>query len=136
MKRFRNRSPRIRFVILAIAGLLWSQLVLAAHPLCSTAVMAMSELAMPMTGGEDGCHHSKAPPPDETDETLCVAHCSQGDLTTEVARIPVVPALPAAVPVAIASFVFLSADPAPHSGLPPPVSWHRPTAHPAALLLI
>ena len=70
------------------------------------------------------------------DEALCLAHCRQGDQTNDVARVPVIPALPPAAPAAIASFVFLPADPAPHPGLPPPVSWHRPTAHPAAVLLI
>jgi hypothetical protein len=133
MKRFRRHPMRVRFAILATAALLWSQLVLAGHPLCSMAAMAMSELAMTTTAAEHGCHHDETP---STDKTLCLAHCSQGDQTNDVARVPFVPALPPAAPVALASFVFLPADPAPHPGLPPPVSWHRPTAHPAALLLI
>lgn len=133
MKRFRYRSTRTRFVILAIAGLLWSQLVLAAHPLCSTAAMAMSEVSVAMVAAEDDCHHEEVP---SSAKTLCVAHCSQGDQTNDVARVPVIPALPPAPPAAIAFFVFLPADPTPHPGVSPPVSWHRPTAHPAALLLI
>lgn len=124
---------RARFAVLAMAGLLWSQLALAAHPLCSTAAMAMSELATVTATAGDGCHHEGTPP---MDEALCLAHCRQGDQTNDVARVPVIPALPPAAPAAIASFVFLPADPAPHPGLPPPVSWHRPTAHPAAVLLI
>jgi len=133
MKRFRRRPMRARFAVLAMAGLLWSQLALAAHPLCSMAALAMSELALATTAAEHGCHHEETP---STDKTLCLAHCSQGDQTNDVARVPVLPALPPTAPIAIASFVFLPTDPALHPGLPPPVSWHRPTAHPAALLLI
>lgn len=133
MKFSRRRPTYARFAILAIIGLLWSQLVLAAHPICSMAAIAMPEMAMAMAGSEDDCHHGEAP---STDEALCVAHCSQGDQTKDVARVPVIPALPPAVSDANAALVFLPADPALHPGLPPPVSWHRPTAHPAAVLLI
>lgn len=136
MKRFRFHPMRTRFAILAIVGLLWAQLALAAHPLCSAGAGAMTGPTMALAAGEDGCPHEQAPPADESDQTLCVAHCSRGDLTNDVARVPVVPALPAAVPAAFVPFVFVAADPAPHSALPPPVSWHRPTTHPAALLLI
>ena len=132
MKRSRHRPARARFAILATVGLLWSQLVLAGHPLCSMAAMAMPEMVVAMEGAENGCHHEEMP---AIDDALCAAHCSQGDQTNDVARVPVIPALPPA-PVAFAFFVFLPADPAPHSGLPPRASWHRPTAHPAALLLI
>lgn len=124
---------RARFALLAIMGLLWSQLVLAGHPPCSMATMAMSGMAVTMAGAEHGCRHEEAP---SANKTLCLAHCSQGDQSSDVARVPVIPALPPAAPAAIASFVFLPADPVSHPGLPPPVSWHRPTAHPASLLLI
>ena len=95
MKRLRRRPMRTRFTILAIVGLLCSQLVLAEHPLCSTAAMAMSEQSMALTGVVDSCHHQRTP-----------------------------------------RTGLLSTDPTPHPGLPPPVPWHRPSAHPAALLLI
>jgi hypothetical protein len=133
MKPFRRRQIRTRFALLAIVGLLWSQLVLAAHPVCSTAAMAMSELAMVKASAEGGCHHEETP---SADRTLCVAHCSQSDQTNDVARVPVIPALPPMVCATIVSFVFLSVNLAHHPALPPPVSWHRPTAHPAAVLLI
>jgi hypothetical protein len=133
MKRFRRRPMRARLAILAMIGLLWSQLVLAAHPLCSMAAMAMSEVTVVLTRAVDDCHHGKTFP---AAETLCMAHCSKGDQTNDVARVPAIPALPPAAPAAIALFVLLPADSAHHPGLPPPISWHRPTAHPAALLLI
>ena len=137
MKCFRHRQMRARFALLAMIGLLWSQLVLAEHPLCPREAMAMPEMAVAMVdaevvGAENGCHPAEMP---ATEDALCAAHCSQGDQTNDVARVPMIPALPPA-PVTFAVFVLLPADPAPHSGLPPPVSWHRPTAHPAALLLI
>lgn len=134
MKRFRPRPMRARLAILAIVGLLWSQLVLAGHPLCSMVAMTMSGLEVTNTTPEHDCHDEEEA--SSADKSLCLAHCSQGDQTKDVARVPVIPALPPAAPVAIVCFVFLPADPTPHPGLPPPVSWHRPTAHPAALLLI
>lgn len=136
MKLFLRRSMRARFALLAMVALLWSQVVLAAHPLCSASAVAMSEIAMAVADGEGGCNHDKASLADEVGESLCVAHCSQGDLTNDVARVPTIPALPAALPAAIVSIVLLTTGTAPHPGLPPAVSWHRPTAHPAALLLI
>lgn len=135
MKRLRHRQRLTRFASLAIAALLWSQLVVAAHPLCSTAAATMPELTMAMAGTGNSCHHEKAPSKDQGEAALCLAHCSQGGLTNDVARVPAVPPLPAAVPAAVPSFVFLAAEPTPYPALPPPVSWHRPTAHPAALLL-
>jgi hypothetical protein len=134
MKRFRHRPMRVRFAILATVALLWSQLVLAAHPLCSTAAMAMSGLTRATANNEPDCHHEQAPPTE--DNPLCVAHCSQGDQTNDVVRIPVIPALPHVASAAVTSLIFLPAHQVTHVGLPPPVSWHRPTAHPAALLLI
>lgn len=119
----------------AVLALLWSQVVLAGHPACSMGFMALAELSVsaPMAShGPHGCHEETAP----TDEAVCASHCGQGSLSNDVARVPDVPALPAANPVAVATFVFLPAHPRRHPALPPPVSWHRPTAHPAALLLI
>ena len=136
MKRFRRRSLRARIAIFAVLALLWSQAVLAGHPACSMGFMALSELEAKATlvveGGTHGCHEAPAP----SDDALCATHCGQGSLSSEVTRVPDVPALPAANPVGMAEVVFLSADPRrQHHALPPPVCWHRPTPHPAALFL-
>lgn len=137
MKRFRRRPFRARIAIFAVLALLWSQVVLAGHPACSMGFMALSELDASVTlvveGGAHGCHEAPAP----SDDSLCASHCGQGSLSSDVARVPDVPALPAAIPVGMAEVVSLSADSRrQHHALPPPVSWHRPTPHPAALLLI
>ena len=123
---------RVRFAAIAIVGMLWSQLVLTVNPLCLMASTASSEMVVGEAVVEHGCH----PQTPATEDVLCVAHCTQGDLSNDVARVPTIPALPPAEPVAIASFVFLLPGPSTHPRMPPPVSWHRPTAHPAALLLI
>lgn len=133
MKRFRHRRLRTRLSILAIVALLWSQVVLAAHPACSLAAMAMAEVAevaAPAAGHD--CH----PPAPSPDSTLCLAHCSQSDQSSEVGRIPPVPACTSAPTLGIVTVLLLRADTAPGVELPPPVSWHRPTRHPASLLLI
>lgn len=132
MNPFRRRRLRYRLSLLAMVALLWSQLVLAAHPGClpmaeSHAAPAMAETA--------GCDHDSPNRP----EPVCQSHCDQGGLSNDVTRVPPVPPLPA---VAALPFVALVAAPQRASLLPaavagpPPVSWHRPTAHPAALLLI
>jgi hypothetical protein len=133
MKRFRHRPMRVRFAIIAIVGMLWSQLVLAVNPLCLMATTASSEMVVGEAVDVHGCPHPQTP---TTDDVLCAVHCTQGDLSNDVARVPALPALPPPEPVAIASFVFLLPGASTHPGMPPPVSWHRPTAHPAALLLI
>lgn len=135
MKRFRRRPIRARIAIFAVLALLWSQVVLAGHPACSMGFMALAELgtvAQPAGEGAHGCHDQAIP----ADEAVCTSHCGQSSLSSDVARVPDVPALPAAIPVAVITFAFLPSHSRRHIGLPPPVSWHRPTAHPAALLLI
>ena len=136
MKYFRHHQMRARFAILAIVGMLWSQVVLAAHPLCSMEAIVMPETEVAMASADDDCHHEGTPSADDASCVLCAVHCSQGDQTNDVARVPVIPALPPAVFSTIVAFAFFPTDPAPHPRLPPPGSWHRPTVHPAAVLLI
>jgi hypothetical protein len=133
MKRLRHRRLRARLSILAIVALLWSQIVLAGHPACSLAAMALAEVADVATAdaGHD-CH----PPAPSPDSTLCLAHCSQSDQSSDIGRIPPVPPSTPAPALGIVTVLLLGPDPAPGVELPPPVSWHRPTRHPASLLLI
>lgn len=137
MKRFRRRRPlHARIAIFAMLALLWSQLVLAGHPACSMGFMALAKIEAVSSQVDDGdshdCHHESDPQADP----LCAPHCGQATLSSDIARIPDLPPLPAAIPAALATFVVLPANPIRHPALHPPVSWHRPTAHPAALLLI
>lgn len=131
MKRCRHRRLRAHLSIFAIVALLWSQFVLASHPAASMVAMATSVAIAPISMERD-CHHPK--PAEES--TLCIAHCSQGDQSSEVGRVPPVPASMPALAIGIASIVALEACHAPYVDLAPPVSWHRPTSHPASLLLI
>lgn len=136
MKCFRRRPLRVRIALFAMLALLWSQVVLAAHPACSMGFMAIAQVdavaAHVDEGGASDCHDASGPKADPT----CATHCSQPTLSSDIARVPDLPALPAFIPAALISFVVLPANPIRHPALPPPVSWHRPTAHPAALLLI
>lgn len=131
MNRSRHRRLRVRLSILAIVALLWSQFVLASHPAASMVATA-SMGTITATAMERDCH--RPTPSDES--ALCTAHCSQGDQSSEVGRVPPLPALAPAAAMGMASIAMLGAERAPTLELPPPVSWHRPTSHPASLLLI
>ena len=131
MNQFSRQRLRTRLSIITIVALLWSQVVLAGHPLCSMAGMVFTEIAAP-AAAEHGCHH--ASPSNES--TVCNAHCSQGDQSNDVGRVTPVPALAPATATWFSAIVILQAERPLYVDLPPPVSWHRPTAHPASLLLI
>jgi hypothetical protein len=135
MKPSRHQRLRQRITIFTILALLWSQFALAGHPAASMAFAALD--AGPPAGLEHGCQHPT--PSDDTpsdNATVCEPHCSQGDQSRDITRIPPVPAsLPAPV-YAIA----LIAAPVDHTAIyhatPLVVSWNRPTLHPASILLI
>ena len=131
MNRYRRRRLRTQLSILAIVALLWSHVLLASHPGCSKTAMALAEIAAPAAAGPN-CHHSGL----SSESTVCAVHCSQGDQSSEVVRVPPVPALAPSLAFSVPSIVMLGAVRTPHAELPPPVSWHRPTSHPASLLLI
>ena len=131
MNRCRHQRLRVRLSILAIVALLWSQFVLASHPASSMPLVSpMKAHATAMMG--DGCPQ----PAPSDDATICTAHCSQGDQSSEVGRVPPVPGLVPAEGNGVSSIVMLVAGRSGCVELPPPVSWHRPTLHPASLLLI
>lgn len=135
MKFFRHRSLRSRFAIIAMLGLLWTQAAVAGHLFCSMASVTVPALVNLDTSW--ACH-DETRPVDEAPAPngLCTVHCSQGGLTKDVARVPAIPALLPFVPGGTDSPAPLKQRPV-RPGQPPSwVSWHRPTAHPAALLLI
>lgn len=136
MKKFRRHRLRTPLALLAMVALLWSQLLLASHPACTLASMAMDSAHAAGTGHADHasppCHSSGS----SDTSPVCDAHCSRGDLSSDVTRVPVVPAmgpLPV-VPVVTVQWLPQWAGDAQAPG--PLRSWHRPTAHPASLLLI
>ena len=131
MHRPRHQRLRARLSILAIVALLWSQVLLAGHPACSMAAMALADITLP-AATDHGCDHRGA----TTESAICDAHCSQGEQSSDVGRIPPVPAPAPALAFEIAAIVTLETSRMPHVESPPPDSWHRPTSHPASLLLI
>lgn len=72
------------------------------------------------------------------DQSVCTAHCNQGDAAAESGRIPPVPPMLAApvIPYTAVMVHQVGGGISVRIDSSPPPSWHRPTAHPAALLLI
>lgn len=141
MARFRlRRRLRLRIALVAVMALLWSQLVLAGHVDCLmlSAAAIPAEVATVDHGCEDQAPALEQAP--DLEQAVCAAHCSRGDVSAENARIPPVPPMLAAPAIPLISIVSLASATdgggTPGVVLPPPVSWHRPTPHPAALLLI
>jgi hypothetical protein len=131
MIRFRRRRLRVRIVLIAIVALLWSQLVLARHADCL--LMAAPAAVLAVDHGCDG-------PMPSFQQPVCAAHCSHGDVSADSGRVPPVPPMLAAPGIPLISVAVVASDgesrATSRTDRPPPVSWHRPTAHPAALLLI
>lgn len=130
MKPSRHQRICNRIAIFAMVALLWSQFVLAVHPAHSMAIEAL-DVGTP-TALQHGCEHPA--PPDMT--AVCAAHCAQSDQSENERRMPPVPAgLPA--PFYSIALIATPADSAIASRTEPPVvPWHRPTLHPANILLI
>ena len=140
MARLRHRKWFQRTVLLAMAALLWSQFALAGHGECLDLPGSPAAL---VTAASDARHNHgqdcDALLPSAS-KALCDAHCTEGDISADSGRIPPVPPLLAGAwhpwfavaDVANGSQVATS----PWVDSPPKPAWHRPTAHPAALLLI
>jgi hypothetical protein len=131
LKRLRRRRLRNRLSLLVIVALLWSQMVLAWHADCFS--MSMPRMVAAAAAVHDHCARQN----EHADRAACEAHCSQGDSSpaTPLAVLSV-PALP---PVSFALITVVLQlgggvlDVAPARAA---AAWHRPTHHPASLLLI
>lgn len=129
LKSLRRHRLRTRLSLLAITALLWAQWVLALHADC--AATGVSYSAAVVSAHHDDCSDRAS----DVDAVVCQLHCSQADGSPDGPRAPLsVPALPAALGVRL---TIGQVDPA----SPPPPSrtiaaWHRPTSHPASILLI
>ena len=131
MKRFRHHRFQSRLAILAAVVLLWSQFVLALHPTASMGSLGMSAAVQSTVMLHDACHGQAS----IQQSPVCKVHCSQGDQSDVVGHVPDLPYVPAAAVFPS----FETKDAAIRLVLPSPgtsVSWHRPTRHPASLLLI
>lgn len=131
MSRSHRQRLRTRLSIIMIVALLWSQFALAAHSVCAVADLSHAATAVAAMVQPD-CHQTVPP----ADSAVCSAHCGQGDQSSEVGRVPLVPALAVASAAGFSVIVIVPIQRSSYAELPPPVSWHRPTAHPASLLLI
>ena len=140
MARLRRRKWFQRSVLLAMAALLWSQFALAGHGECLDLPGSPAAL---VTAASDTRHdhgHDCDSLLPSASKALCDAHCTEGDISADSGRIPPVPPLlvgawhpwDAVADVADGSQVATST----WVDSPPRPAWHRPTAHPAALLLI
>jgi len=139
MKPLCHPRLRARLSLLAMVALLWTQIAMASHPACTLAGMVLSGthagLAMADEPVPEPCH--PAPTPDPGLSAGCETHCSRSELASDASRALSVPALG---PLPVPSLALVRA-PVPDSTIgtarPGPLgSWHRPTAHPASLLLI
>lgn len=134
MTCLRHRTWYLRIAIFAMAALLWSQFALSGHADClaTTSPSVPAEVSL----NDHGCDGGIA----SSDEAMCDAHCSEDDVSADSGRVPLLPPLFAGswwsgVSVAELTAAEAAAG-APSIHSPPRVVWNRPTAHPAALLLI
>lgn len=138
MARLRHRNWIQRTVLLAMAALLWSQFALAGHGGCLDFLGTPAASAAAADTRHDhghGCDVELS----SADQELCAAHCSEGGISADSGRIPPVP--PLFVGTWLPWFTVAEvADGGPGvtsiGDAPPKPAWHRPTAHPAELLLI
>jgi len=120
-----------------MVALLWTQLALASHPACTLASMALAE-----SGTAHADHDGPAPPPChpaaavDASSPACESHCSRSELSPDASRVLAVPALGLVQAVPVVSVQRLPQEPDAAQAPGPLRSWHRPTAHPASLLLI
>ncbi len=142
MIRRRHRSWFQRTALLAMAALLWSQLALAGHGGCLDLPGPPAAVAADATDADTRHAHGRGCDAEfpSADKALCIAHCSEGGISADSGRIPPVP--PLFVGAWFSWFAVAEvADGGPGVtpswvDSPPRPAWHRPTAHPAALLLI
>jgi hypothetical protein len=135
MRCFRRRRLRSRIAWLALLGLLWTQVTVAGHGLCVLDALGGDPLPA-ATAPRHDCHDSTIASEASSAEALvCAAHCSQGDQSSENARVPLLAALPVTRWLPPALTTLDDALPA-HTLRDPRGQHHRPTAHPATLLLI
>jgi hypothetical protein len=140
MRRFRQSRLRTRLSLLVIVALAWTQFALASHPACTLASMVLSGGHAVQAGAGDPapepCHPEAPAGSDALAE--CQSHCSRSELAPEASRVLSVPDLAPPLPAP----PVLTLEPPPGHPIRTPAagrpmsSWHRPTDHPASLLLI
>lgn len=131
LKQLRYRRLRTRLSLLAITALLWSQMLLALHADCASLLMSRSAVAVSVE--HEDCAEADSGP----ELVVCQSHCSQGEGSPDAPRAPLsVPALPPALGVGITAVLRVAMPPTEDASSPAAAAWHRPTPHPASILLI
>lgn len=130
----RRRRPSRKWLILALLAMIWSQSVLALHGGCASLPPSHARHgAATVNVAGHQCDESAR----ETQDPTCLAHCDHKSSTTDVSRIPPVPAM---LPLAWGVVHAVNADAAPmlyaRGDAPPRSSLHGPLGHPTPLLLI
>lgn len=130
LKYFRRRRIRNRLSLLAMVALLWSQILLAGHAGCFS-------MSMPPMVAAAAAHHHCGEHVDEAVPGVCEAHCNQGDSSpaTPVAQLSVPPLPPDAFAI-IAVLRQIDRGVSERAPARATAAWHRPTLHPASVLLI
>lgn len=130
-----SRRRRLRITLFAAFALLWTQLAFAIHPACTPAVESLGMVGYSAVAIAHCDHDAYA---GAASQVVCEGHCSQGDASSDVARVPPVPPLPG-LP-AMPRFA-LEVAPASCAGTLAHArclvaSSRGPTGHPAKILLI
>ena len=140
MARLRHRNWFQRTVLLAMTALLWSQFALASHGGCLDLTGSPDAFVAAATDSRHDHGHGCDALLPSASKALCDAHCTEGDLSADSGRIPSIP--PLLIGTWLSWFMVAGIADAPPSvtstwvNSPPRPAWHRPTPHPAALLLI
>ncbi len=83
-----RRRLRFRLSFLAMVALLWTQLAFATHSDCVAAINAAITAGSAATAAQ-GCEHKLG----STSQSVCQGHCDQGEVSSDVGRVPTVPPL-------------------------------------------
>jgi hypothetical protein len=138
MNRIRRHRWRKSISLIAIVALAWTQIALASHPACTPSTLgglpdhAYYVSTLPADTETAPCHG--VPAGDES--PLCESHCSQGDLSKDAFQPLYVPSLGHSPMLKVADTRQLHSASRDAMGAHPPAKCHRPTLHPASLLLI
>lgn len=131
LNRFRRRRLRTHLSLLAIVALLWSQMALAWHADCFAVPMPYEMAAV------SAVHEHCAGQGDVSERVVCDAHCNQGNSSPETPRAALsVPALPPDPPFDVAFALQVEKGDFESTAARVGAAWHRPTSHPASVLLI
>ena len=134
----RRRPPARLWSILMVVALLWSQVAFALHGGCIDAATSASfthhDAHAQASIAADHCHRQQRTP----QQPVCDAHCARETGSSDVARIPPVPALlPDPCPFARIEVARARAAADESIGNAVPAARRKgPTGHPALLLLI